>query len=532
MADKREYIVTVKKGIDWREVHAQLVSDNSENPIENIPNRIIDVIKLRETNIRNTHYDLTDAEAENLRKDDRILGVQLASLLKIKPRAFQDGNFNKEDNDLGEHQNWGLLRHTSITNNFGVNDTDPGGNYNYVLDGTGVDVVIQSTGIQADHPEFQDNEGSSRIDTNFDWFVESGISGTMPTNHYTDINGSGTAVTSIIAGKKFGWAKNSQIYVQTLFLNPSNSLSIDEAFDTLLGWHNTKDNGRPTIVYMPWSNFIVLDTNRVPNVLQTEIGQDLGVVTGATYRGTTYNITERDDARIYGSNGQDLGNGYYEYPYSVPSIDADVETLIDAGIIVIIPAGNSSMKIDSPGGLDYDNSINFTYTAEYGGGNATEYYHRGGSPNIRSNSGLMVGAIGRTDNTLLDKKTDFSNSGPGVNIYAAGDYVITALSNTRNSTFYPSREVYYDNSNYYQTRSGGTSYAGAQIAGMCALLLQAHPEWTPSQVMNWIIQNSQDKIYSTGLDNDYTVTDSLWGGTARVAYFPMSGTQTFTITSS
>ena len=70
--------------------------------------------------------------------------------------------------------------------------------------------------------------------------------------------------------------------------------------------------------------------------------------------------------------------------------------------------------------------------------------------------------------------------------------------------------------------------AAPQMAGLAACLLQAHPTWSPTQVVSWFQNNAQDKIYSTGLDNDYTVENSLWGGTQRVAYFPLKGQKPFT----
>ena len=50
---------------------------------------------------------------------------------------------------------------------------------------TGVDVVIQDSGIQAAHPEFQDAGGTTRVQL-IDWFTDSGISGTQSASFYSD----------------------------------------------------------------------------------------------------------------------------------------------------------------------------------------------------------------------------------------------------------------------------------------------------------------------------------------------------------
>jgi len=70
------------------------------------------------------------------------------------------------------------------------------------------------------------------------------------------------------------------------------------------------------------------------------------------------------------------------------------------------------------------------------------------------------------------------------------------------------------------------------MAGMAACLLQAHPSWTPGQVMNWFQNKAQDKMYASGLDNDYSNAYSIWGGTKRVAYFPLKGQKPFNYTGS
>ena len=71
--------------------------------------------------------------------------------------------------------------------------------------------------------------------------------------------------------------------------------------------------------------------------------------------------------------------------------------------------------------------------------------------------------------------------------------------------------------------------ASPKMAGMAACLLQAHPDWTPRQVMTWFQNNSTNTLLDTGQDDDYTTTNSVHGGPARVAYLPLKGQKPFGI---
>ena len=194
------------------------------------------------------------------------------------------------------------------------------------------------------------------------------------------------------------------------------------------------------------------------------------------------------------------------------------------------------MKHDLPGGDDYNNYFTF----EFGGSTYYFYYNRGGSPSINEpgkayskdslndisisdkdeNPGFMVGAI---DNDLSfgeDQKAIFSDSGPGVNIYVAGEEVNSAVSNTNDSS---DDRRYQHNPAYREVKLSGTSMASPNMAGLCALLLQVHPDWTPSQVRKYFESNAQLTLKNTGQDSDYANNQSIHGGQPRIAYLPMNG---------
>ena len=90
-----EYIVTVAEGVDWRNVHNDLIRDTStDNSVDSniVPDRACECTLERPNSNRNTHYELTDQEAEQLKNDPRILSVQSAT------RNFEvDLNFEYSD---------------------------------------------------------------------------------------------------------------------------------------------------------------------------------------------------------------------------------------------------------------------------------------------------------------------------------------------------------------------------------------------------------------------------------------------------
>ena len=74
------------------------------------------------------------------------------------------------------------------------------------MDGTGVDIVIQDSGLQVDHPEFLDANGVSRVQL-IDWYDELGISGTQSSAHYRDYDGLWYHCAGTASGLNFGWVQ-------------------------------------------------------------------------------------------------------------------------------------------------------------------------------------------------------------------------------------------------------------------------------------------------------------------------------------
>ena len=154
------------------------------------------------------------------------------------------------------------------------------------MDGTGVDIVIQDSGLQVDHPEFKDANGNSRVQL-IDWFAESGVGSTQDPNHYRDTDGHGTHFGGTAAGLNFGWAPNARIYSVKLSGQEGSGdsgtgISVINAFDIIKGWHQNKPIDpktgfkRPTIVNMSWG-------------YSYSMGSNFSNIDSYVYRGVTYN---------------------------------------------------------------------------------------------------------------------------------------------------------------------------------------------------------------------------------------------------
>jgi len=510
---EREYIVSLNKGVDYDQFWDQIENASTEDGF--VPTRRVDIVNERPGSLRSCHYSLTEAEASQLQDDPRVFGVEIPpdqrDDVEIGLSAIQTGDFTKTTSDSGDFVNWGLRRCISNANPYGSGLTENTGQYTYNLDGEGVDVVIQDSGIQPDHPDFNDANGVSRVQQ-IDWYAESGLPGTQNANHYRDFNGHGTHCAGIAAGNTYGWAKNSRIYsVKVNGLEGSGDsgtgISISDCFDVIKLWHRNKPidprtkRKRPTIVNMSWG-----------------YGSYFYNVTGGNYRGTSWSGSSR--RTDYGMVGT-FASFFYGYRYGtrVASVDADLQELIDEGVHVTIAAGNTRQKIDVLGGTDYDNYFNSSSFGSF------RYYNRGGSP--ADDEAISVGNIDSgVHGTGVEQKAISSENGPGVDIYAPGTDIMSTTStiNEFSSGDYPA------DPSFKICNISGTSMAAPQVCGVGALVLSANPHMTPAQLKSYLTNNcTVDTIYTTGLDNDYNDSRSIKGGNNRYLYNPFNSQYVFRI---
>ena len=506
------YNVILHKGVDYQSFWDDMENENDGGNLY-IPNRTVDSPNQRASSQRQTWYTLSEAEAETVRNDERVLAVEIPPEdrddIMIGHHATQPGTFTKTSSDSGNYQNWGLIRALSKDNIYGTSTTTSE-NYTYTLTGKGVDVVTQDSGMQTDHPEWVDRFES------VDWGTYGAF--TQNANHDRDFDGHGSHCAGIAVGKTFGFAKGSKVFNQKISgLEGSGDngtgISPSFAFDAIKGWHNAKPIDtitgykRPTVVNMSWGYSTSLTNDNI---------------TAINYRGTSYTGGDIDTAgereSNYGLMESQATATVYRANVRILSIDTDIEELLDAGVHVCVAAGNRSNKADEVGGDDYNNTFSI--------GSGNKYYHRGSSPygDAAMNGSQRAIIVGNIDSSVssgtLDRKATSSETGPGVDIYAAGTNIMSSTSTT--NRWGGGSQNYTLNTNFKQTNITGTSMASPQVAGVLACILELHPEFTPAQGKQWLLDNAGSAILNTGTGNDWTNDRSLKGGEAKVLYMPFS----------
>lgn len=476
MSEEKKAVVTLHKGVNSEEFLDNMTTTFGS---DSIPARSVTIYNEKLDSISNFDFVLTKEEAETLKNDSRVRdvrwGTKAENGLIPMHNVTEPTRTHTRDNTVNNaHFPWAFAECTSPVSRYNGGTTATY-THAYNLDGTGVDVVVQDSGIEVGHPEWLTRDGGTTRLKQIDWPVESGLSGsyTQGAAHYTDQYGHGTHCASTSAGKLYGWANNADIYAIKIF--DTDAYGVSASFNMIRAWHNLKKNDRPTIVNMSWGYFGTY-TN----------------ITGGNWRGTTWTGTSTEAQ--YGMIERNLYGGLYTHPLRVTSVDSDMEDCINDGVILIASAGNAAHKMDLPTGLDYNN-----YWTSSTLGN--RYYHQGGTPQATANV-ICTGAIDYEYTGSQERSADFSEKGPRVNIFAPG-YAVQAAIPTgatldQNSTTHP------DNASYKIRKLQGTSMAAPQVTGILATLLQARPSYKQAECLAWI----QDQATNSRLFDPTTGTPS------------------------
>ena len=523
---QEEWIVTLHNREDLEDFY-----NDMETPGGNlyIPYRTVDAANRRPIS-RNTHYMLTNEEAEELRNDPRVWAVDLKQLIDdtTRPAYTINADFDKSATEDTSDTNWGLLRHSEANNRsgWGVGGTTlKTDDLTITASGKNVDVVIVDGHIDPAHPEFTvnpDGTGASRVNQ-FNWFsltnaVTGGSNGTYSYDRagsYTNSideqdNNHGCHCAGTVAGNTQGWARDANIYNISPYGTNPNTVGSAVMWDYIRQWHNTKpinpETGRrnPTVTNNSYGSSVT------PGVLP------FADVKRVTYRGVDFNpgrdLTQAElQARGFYCPRADL---VMRIPNYFASRDADIQDAMDDGIICCFAAGNDSWKTVAFGANDYDNDYQVSaYGIPY-----TFFLHRATGSGAGYAPTMNVGAL---SNNVTQDKAYFSNCGNQVDIFAAGMGIQSSLhsgeyqTGSNPDTFAPYLDDPRD-SNYRRGKYQGTSMACPQVCGILTLLKEQWPNMTQTEANAWIFANAEiNGMTDTGAD-DPMDRDSLQGAGNRI----------------
>lgn len=526
------YFVVVDNPADKEQICNELKSQDGN---DHVPSRSVTPDDELWWSEHNSIFLLTEQEAEILKNDPRIRDVHRDPAdLGIVPRVrgYREGVYDRTaPGTFSVSKNWGLIRSINNNNNYG---TSTGTNqwYTYNLDGTGVDVIIMDTGVEPYHPEFAvnaDGTGGTRV-MSHDW-TQYGIITSAPTGGFLgDCDGHGSNVASIIAGNTCGWAPGAKIY--SLRIVPSTGgvehditdnrilglVSEYQAWGSIRAFHNSKpvdpETGykRPTVVNCSYGYFSTYEA----------------VLSSITYRGVTH--ATNTTTGLYGTIGVNVDANFGgNHGYRFAAFDAEVVSTINAGVIITGSAGNDCHKIDVSTGTDYNNYWTGASSTVY-------YYHRGATPTA-ADGVICVGCFGATANgTGGEHKRQFSSTGPRVDIWAPGDYIMGAYANAAYyvPAVYDSRSSVSTSSgaSYYLQKISGTSQASPQVAGVLTLLAQLRPNITPAKAKAWLQATAADWTADTtyySQTGTYTNFASLQGAISKILYMPYHSSATMLV---
>ena len=514
---EREYVITLHKHEDLDSFY-----DDMETPggALFIPNRVISLVNRRPVS-RNTHYRLTDEEAELIRNDSRVMAVELSieeAGLEIRPSWTQSSIFwNKSNSVSATYKNWGLLRSVeglqrASWGSDGV--TNASGTINVTASGKHVDIVVVDGHMDPAHPEFAvnvDGTGGSRVNQ-YNWFsltttvTGGGSNGTYVYTPYVDPsyptldsngysartadNDHGAHVAGILSGNTQGWAHDANIYNISPYSTSQGATSY--FLDYIKVWHQLKTINPITGVKNPTV------TNHSYGLLASA---NITTISTVRYRGTIFNgpftSAQLSGYEIYNFGGTTVIN------QRNTGIEQDFIDLMAAGVIVVGAAGNSYSKIMNP-----TDSLSDDYNNYYTVGSTIYYYMRG---TITSVAGaITVGAIG---SNISDIKTADSDSGPRIDVYAPGRFIMSSVNSTLGVYANDTR-----NTSYYITKKSGTSMASPQVAGVLACLAETWPRLSQPYALTYIQTRAKFNQITAGTGGPTDYTD-LQGSANRFLYF-------------
>ena len=511
------YIVTLSRKNDLEEFYSDMQSGGFR-------------VAFKRPLSRNTHYYMTDEQAETLRNDPRVISVELPLEergIVAKPCTYTPftlaGNFTKSGSNMSAANSlrqWGHLhvagdetqrRKGTWGTGSTLNVSDSISIFN---DGSDVDVVICDDPVSTDPEEYYSLTTASTRFIEYDWYTQLNTyvssldtdGETLPAppyaNYFTNNNNTeyhGVHVAGTAVGAYYGWARNANLYSFQVLNNSSGTGTAAPSelqFDYLRAFHRYKPlNGttgkrNPTITNHSWSYNYDLE-----QIFGYSSSVPLADIVNIVFDGTTYNSSNPGPSG-WSIAGIEADFGFQadllEIPARVASIDADIEDAINDGVVVIAAAGNSNYYIVRD---TNSNSYNNSVTIDNGSTSLSIPIHRGTTPG--STKGVIcVGAI----NTDTDfRRAPYTNYGPRIDVFAPGTLIHSAFNSfgTVDGKYEDLAQDTFDN---YFFSISGTSMASPQVAGVIACLATGKDRFTQGDAITFLqkFSRTDDMTFDVG----------------------------------
>ena len=361
--------------------------------------------------------------------------------------------------------------------------------------------------------------------------------GTNDARPSTGVADHGTPCAGQLYGRTFGWAFNANKWHINLY--GANGVGFEIYFDILKIFHQykpvnpTRSTRDPSICSNSWGI-------QIPGVVLTPGYYYYRVGTsgqGGVAFTTRPNFLQTLGARI------------------IPEILPNAATqsaaeAIEAGVIMVMAAGNSNQLLVNAGEADYDNYVSIeantaladTVRDYFGYLYLTTLSRRGypsqsGAQQVGSNilyPCISVGALDwqTTSGQImsgLERRVDYSMTGSAVDFFSVGDQTLSASARVPSAINTRPR---YDNTypgaglTSVDQIFDGTSSACPTACGFLATLLETNRSWTWEDIKNWIqtlrVQSPSTfyigPVPTSANDPAWLDKNSLWGAPARVLY--------------
>ena len=490
----KEYVVTLHRKEDLEQFY-------NEMKLTNFP------LVMKRPLSRNTHYMMTEEQAEQLRQDPRVWGVEALDSFQLKPRVVNkepyviSGQFWKDSSAVGSsisgtYRQWGQLhcagdqaqrRKSNWGDQTGTELVSD--NVEVFNNGRHVDVVIVDDPVSYDSQEWYSPTTNETRFVQYQWFNElNTIVNSIDDDAQTEPTGTitygtnaatpqyhGIHVTGTACGQHYGWATEANIYnlAVTDAWPSGQQVGALLIFDYLRAFHLNKavnpETGKrnPTVTNHSYGGIYNMPNSNL----------QFGDVTQVVWQGVTYNAGNPGPSGwTQGGVEADFGLrfGVDVYPAWSSAVAADVQDAIEDGVVIIGAAGNDNMLMAEVNDDNWNNTVTIN-------GVGTIYLNRGGWPNTPDSGSILVGAL--QDHSQFRRST-YTQFGPSIDVFAPGDLILSSYGNTGGFN-----DNKYGGSNFFYPISG-TSMASPQVCGVAAILASGKERFTNADVLGYLNSKS------------------------------------------